>query len=211
MATSINLLQCPICASPKVGGCRCSNNIKHDINSLRQGHGCRCVNGHRWTSQTADGKMISLNESEGAAKANKIKVVKVKGCPELDKQTLTLMAKYIKYAVQELGLEDRNVHIRLLGPNPEEPITTGAYNPADKTCTTIVGGRHLVDWCRTIAHELTHMKQDFDGKLNEPHPEIGGDIEDEANVMSGRITKYFIKKILTAADKSHLGLGSYGD
>jgi len=40
--------------------------------------------------------------------------------------------------------------------------------------------------------------------------EIGGEIEDEANVMSGRITKYFIKNILTKEDKQHLGLGNYG-
>ena len=116
--------------------------------------------------------------------SNKIKVVKVKGCPELDKETLVMMAKYIKYAIKELGLEDQNVHIRLLGANPSEPITTGAYNPSDKTCTTIVGGRHLVDWCRTLAHELTHFRQDVQKKLNKPHPEIGGDIEDEANGIS---------------------------
>lgn len=141
----------------------------------------------------------------------KIRVFKAPGCPELDEMTLSLLVKYLKHAVKELGIEDKEIKIRLLGANPKEPITTGAYSPMDKTCASIIGGRHFVDWCRTLAHELTHFRQDVQGKLNKPHPEIGGDIEDEANVMSGRITKYFIKKILTAEEKKHLGLGSYGN
>lgn len=140
-----------------------------------------------------------------------IRVFKVKGCPELDKRTLALMVKYLKYAIKELGLEEREVKIRLLGAGPTEPITTAAYNPGDKTSSTIVGGRHMIDWCRSLAHELTHMKQDYAGEIKQPHPEIGGKIEDEANMMSGRITKYFIKNILTKDDKKFLGLGGYGN
>jgi hypothetical protein len=79
----------------------------------------------------------------------------------------------------------------------------------DKTISTIADGRHFIDYCRTIAHELTHMKQDYAGQLNTPHQEIGGEIEDEANMMSGRITKYFVKNILTKEDKQRLGLGTY--
>lgn len=142
---------------------------------------------------------------------NKIRVFKAKGCPNLDGRTLGLLVKFLKYVVKELDLEDKEIKIRLLGPNPQEPITTGAYNPSNKTCSTIVAGRNLVDWCRTIAHELTHYRQDLDGKLNSPHPEIGGEIEDDANIYSGRCVKYFIKKILTKDDKKFLGLGSYGD
>lgn len=139
-----------------------------------------------------------------------IRVFKVKGCPEIDKELLVLMTKYLRYAVSTLGLNDKEVKIRLLGKSPAEPITTGCYNPKDKTCSTIIEGRHLVDWCRTLAHELVHMKQDVDGKLKNPVQEIGGDIEDEANVQAGRITKYFIKHILTKEDKKKLGLGHYG-
>lgn len=137
------------------------------------------------------------------------KLIMVKGCPELDEFTLKLIAKYVKYSLETLGLEDKKIVIRLLGKNPKEPITTGAYNPSDKTITSIAGGRHFVDYCRTIAHELTHMKQDYEGKIDKPHPEIGGPIEDEANVMSGRITKHFVKNILTPEEKQKLGLGSY--
>ena len=140
----------------------------------------------------------------------KAKLVIVKGCPKIDKDTQVLIAKYVKYACSQLGLEDKPIVIRLLGANPNEPITTGAYAPSNKTISSIAGGRHLIDYCRTIAHELTHMKQDYEKQLEVPHSEIGGPIEDEANIMSGRITKYYIKKLLSKEEKEHLGLGSYG-
>ena len=121
------------------------------------------------------------------------------------------MGRYLKYAIGELGLEDKPIKIRLLGKAPNEPITTGAYSPHDKTISAICANRHFVDYMRTISHELTHMKQDYEGKVGQPHPEIGGEIEDEANIYSGRITKYFIKNLLSKEDKQHLGLGTYGD
>jgi hypothetical protein len=138
------------------------------------------------------------------------KLVIVKGCPKIDDDTLRLIAKYIKYSVEQLGLQDKPITIRLLGSNPNEPITTGAYTPSNKTISSIAGGRHMIDYCRTIAHELTHMKQDYQKRITDNIPEIGGEIEDEANVMSGRITKHFVKNILTAEEKKKLGLGSYG-
>jgi hypothetical protein len=143
--------------------------------------------------------------------AKNLRVFKVGGCPEMDKQTMELMVRYLKYAMKELGLEGKPIKIRLLGKSPNEPITTGCYSPTDKTISSIYGGRHFIDTMRTIAHEMTHMKQDYEGRINQPHPEIGGEIEDEANVMSGRITKYFIKNMLDKDEKKHLGLGSYGD
>ena len=68
----------------------------------------------------------------------------------------------------------------------------------------------MIDYCRTIAHELTHMKQDVDGRIQGLQQEIGGQIEDEANYMAGRLVKHFIKNIMTKEDKQHLGLGTYG-
>jgi hypothetical protein len=130
--------------------------------------------------------------------AKNLRVFKGAGCPDLDKQTLALLVKFLKYAINELKLQDVEVKIRLLGKSPNEPITTGCYSPQNKTISTICDGRHMIDYCRTIAHELTHMKQDVDNRINGNEQEIGGEIEDEANVMSGRIVK------------QHLGLGTYG-
>jgi Zn-dependent peptidase ImmA (M78 family) len=139
-----------------------------------------------------------------------VKLVLIKGCPKILDEDLKLVAKFVKYAIQSLQLDSVDITIRMLGANPNERITTGAYDTGNKAVSVIVAGRHLVDYCRTIAHELVHMKQDTNGELNVPHPEIGGKIEDEANYMAGRFVKHFIKNILTPEEKARLGLGSYG-
>lgn len=139
-----------------------------------------------------------------------LRLFKTKTCPAIDKETLSLVAKFLQYSIKELGLEGEDVKIRLLGANPQEPITTGAYSPSNKTISTICAGRHMIDYCRTIAHELTHMKQDVEGRIQGLQQEIGGQIEDEANVVAGIVMKKFIKNILTKEDKQHLGLGTYG-
>ena len=142
--------------------------------------------------------------------AKNLRVFKGAGCPDLDKQTLALLVKFLKYAIGELELEDVEVKVRLLGKSPSEPITTGCYSPQNKTISTICDGRNLIDYCRTIAHELTHMKQDVDDRINGNEQEIGGEIENEANMVAGIVMKKFIKNILTKEDKQHLGLGTYG-
>lgn len=141
--------------------------------------------------------------------AKNLRVFKGTGCSDLDKETLALLVKFLKYAISELKLQDQEVKIRLLGKSPNEPITTGCYSPQDKTISTICDGRHMIDYCRTIAHELTHMKQDLDGRINGNEQEIGGEIENEANVIAGIVMKKFIKTILTPDDKKYLGLGNY--
>ena len=142
--------------------------------------------------------------------AKNLRVFKGAGCPDLDKETLALLVKFLKYAISELKLQDVEIKIRLLGKSPNEPITTGCYSPQNKTISTIADGRNLIDYCRTIAHELTHMKQDVEGRIQGLQQEIGGQIEDEANVVAGIVMKKFIKNILTKEDKQHLGLGTYG-
>jgi hypothetical protein len=142
--------------------------------------------------------------------AKNLRVFKGAGCPDLDKETLALLVKFLKYAISELKLQDVEIKIRLLGKSPNEPITTGCYSPQTKTISTIADGRNLIDYCRTIAHELTHMKQDVDGRIQGLQQEIGGQIEDEANYMAGRLVKHFIKNIMTKEDKEKLGLGTYG-
>lgn len=140
---------------------------------------------------------------------NTIHLFKTKELPKLDRETLKLILKFVSFAVKKLGIEKEQINIRMLHAAPKEPITTGAYTPQTKVICVIVQNRHFIDYCRTIAHELTHQKQDLDGKDFTNIPEIGGEIEDEANSTSGRIVKEFIKKQLTPKEKKHLGLGSY--
>ena len=54
--------------------------------------------------------------------------------------------------------------------------------------------RATIDVMRSIAHELTHHKQYEQGRLKVKPPDIGGEIEDEANAKAGQYIKIFAKK-----------------
>ena len=54
--------KCPVCEEQMVSQCKCGG-IKHDIESLQKGHGKRCKNGHQWSYNTVDGKVIFLTNS----------------------------------------------------------------------------------------------------------------------------------------------------
>lgn len=144
-----------------------------------------------------------------AAPTNKIRLFKTPQLPKIEPATIKLIIKFVGFAAKKLGIESAEIVIRMLHSSPKEPITTGAYTPQTKVICVIVQGRHFIDYCRTIAHEMTHQRQDIQGKDFTNVPEIGGEIEDEANAVSGRIVKEFIKKQLTPEEKKHLGLGSY--
>lgn len=141
--------------------------------------------------------------------SNTIRLFKTPQLPVLAPETLKLIIKFVKFSGKKLGTESEPVKIRLLHAAPKEPITTGAYTPQTKTICVIVQNRHFIDYCRTVAHEMTHQRQHTQGKDFSNIAEIGGEIEDEANSVSGQIVKEFIKKQLTPEEKKHLGLGSY--
>ena len=61
--------------------------------------------------------------------------------------------------------------------------------------------RALVDVMRSLAHELVHHKQWEQGRLNVKPPDIGGEIEDEANAKAGQFIKMFAKSDQTIYDE----------
>ncbi len=61
---------CPICNEKSVSRCRCGNIVKHTTEDLEKGHGLRCPNGHIWSYQTMDNKLllgVDLNTCCGTA------------------------------------------------------------------------------------------------------------------------------------------------
>ncbi len=59
--TQLDENQCPICAEAMTTQCRCGNT-KHNLESLKRGHGKSCKNGHLWSYNTVDGKLISIGK-----------------------------------------------------------------------------------------------------------------------------------------------------
>jgi len=75
-------------------------------------------------------------------------------------------------------------------PRPVE-TSFGGYDPKTKSIGLVVAGRHPVDVLRTLAHELTHYKQDLEGKLYAGAGETGTPEENEANSNAGVIMRDF--------------------
>jgi hypothetical protein len=73
--------------------------------------------------------------------------------------------------------------------------TTASYNYMEekKLIKIYVKNRALVDIMRSVAHEMTHHKQFEDGRLETKPPDIGHEIEDEANAKAGKFIKLFSK------------------
>jgi hypothetical protein len=54
---------------------------------------------------------------------------------------------------------------------------------------------------RSIAHEMVHHRQFEQGRLGVKPPDIGGEIEDEANAVAGQIIKLYAKEDKTIYDE----------
>ncbi len=67
------------------------------------------------------------------------------------------------------------------------------YTKENKIVKVCMKNRALVDVMRSIAHDLVHHKQFEQGRLNVKPPDIGGEIEDEANAKAGQFIKMFAR------------------
>ena len=102
---------------------------------------------------------------------------------------------FVKFVKEQLDL--KTVPTIKIQDNRDGLKTTANYdytkeNKIIKVCSK---GRALVDVMRSIAHEMVHHKQFEQGRLDGPQPpDIGGDIEDEANAKAGQYIKMYAKK-----------------
>jgi len=87
--------------------------------------------------------------------------------------------------------------------NDREGLKTTAnydYTKENKIIKVCAMNRASVDVCRSIAHEMVHHKQFEDGRLEVKPPDIGGEIEDEANAKAGQFIKMYSKEDPTIYD-----------
>ena len=104
-----------------------------------------------------------------------------------------LILDFCKFCKDELNI-DHDIKIRIVGNREKEDISTTAfYNPENHDIAVYGKNRAIVDICRSIAHELTHMSQMLQDRIEFPVQDAGGEIEDEANAKAGEIIKLFAK------------------
>lgn len=98
--------------------------------------------------------------------------------------------KFAPWVAEQLGI--RLPQIELL----DQPVDTtfGQYDPESKSIRLVVGGRHPIDVLRTLAHELTHHRQDLQDNLPPGAGATGTDQENEANAEAGIMMRDFAKQ-----------------
>ena len=98
--------------------------------------------------------------------------------------------KYIPWIADQLGIKELPT-IKLL----DAPIDTtfGTYEPETRTLSIVIKNRNPIDILRTLAHELTHHKQNLENNLPSGAGETGTEQENEANSTAGIIMRDFAK------------------
>ena len=117
-------------------------------------------------------------------KASKIKFSKPK--------QIEVIKEFVKYLQTELPLKD-DVFITFKGGR-DIKMTTGVRRPGSQIFV-LADKRLLIDILRTVSHEWVHefQHQKMGLKDNQKVPNIGGPVENMANVLSGIFLKKFDK------------------
>jgi hypothetical protein len=112
---------------------------------------------------------------------------------EYDQQKKEIICDFVKFCCNCLEMNNKSfdVHVKGVRGGQEPIVTTAAYDPNAKKCYVYGKNRATVDICRSIAHEMTHMMQDFNGDLVGLIKDVGGFHEDQANAKAGEIIKRF--------------------
>lgn len=109
--------------------------------------------------------------------------------------------RFVKFVKDQLELDTVPV---ISVQNHRKNLKTTAnydYTKDEKIIKVCSKGRALVDVMRSIAHEMVHHKQFEQGRLKVQPPDIGGEIEDEANAKAGQYIKMFSKEDSTIYDE----------
>ena len=107
------------------------------------------------------------------------------------KSTYKILLAFIEFAAKHLELNtlpkfdfkfDSNVSV--------ERKSFGGYAPGEKHIDVTVKNRHIMDVCRTLAHELVHYSQDLKNQLEDDEAgSTGSPQENEANAEAAVIMR----------------------
>jgi hypothetical protein len=108
---------------------------------------------------------------------------------------------FVKFVKEQLEL--KTVPTISIQSSRDGLKTTANYDYTKENKVIKVNGRNraLVDIMRSVAHEMVHHKQFEQDRLKVQPPDIGGEIEDEANAKAGQYIKMYAKKDPTIYDE----------
>jgi len=120
----------------------------------------------------------------------KNKLIKENLFVKTSEKQLKLLNLFIDFACKFLGVKKPKI---ILTFKRDDLVTTASYGTG--IIKIYAKERALVDIMRSIAHELTHFKQDVEGRLeateHDKNNEAGSPIENEANATAGQIIRRF--------------------
>lgn len=123
----------------------------------------------------------------------------------LNKEVFTpeIVKEFIDFCKKELNIVNQPILVRL-ADNRNGFTTFAYYSIGNGEVHVYANNRAFLDVCRSAAHEIAHLKQDIDNRINDDnsHQENDGvDIENEANAKAGEIIRKFGRKHKFLYDK----------
>jgi hypothetical protein len=116
----------------------------------------------------------------------------VEGAQE-NANVVEMFKKFLPLAMKILELDSLPKMEFVTKVDETDQPTFGLYSNSDRVLKVALLNRHPNDILRTVAHELTHYKQDINNELNNDSGDTGSDHENEANATAGVIMRHFNK------------------
>ena len=105
-----------------------------------------------------------------------------------------ILEDFLPLAMQELGLKKLPKIELVRNLKVSKQPSFGRYLNGQAIIQMGIANRHPLDIVRTLAHELTHFKQDLEGKINDKSGDTGSPEENEAHEVAGIILRKFGRK-----------------
>jgi hypothetical protein len=111
------------------------------------------------------------------------------------KSTYSILLDFIRFAAKDLELDSLPKFDFVFDTKRSlEHRSFGGYAPGHEHITITVKNRHIMDVCRTLAHELVHYSQDLKKELEDDDAgATGSPQENEANARAAVIMRNFGK------------------
>lgn len=104
-------------------------------------------------------------------------------------ENLELLQRFLSYVIKELKIESNAKIVFLFEHDPNYP-SAGGYLPSERKVICAAKNRAIADVMRTLAHELTHHRQNELGMIG-PEDTDNQKLEDQANIFAGRLVRWF--------------------
>lgn len=121
---------------------------------------------------------------------------KSENLPDMDQNKYNIIKCFINYCNEYLKINEPYSVYLVNGTDNDIPnMTLACFDLQTNDTYCRCNGRIVMDICRSIAHELVHLKQKLNNEIDmDSYTDVGGKIEDEANSVAGIICKEFNKK-----------------